>query len=52
MLTVDQLAKELNVSPSLIYKKATAGEIPHYRVGSTLRFKLEEVLEALREVKA
>ena len=46
LLTVLQLAEALQVSDDTVYRKAAAGEIPNYRVGRQLRFRLEEVLEA------
>jgi len=37
-LTVAQLASTLNLSPKTLYKKADAGTIPHFRLGSIIRF--------------
>ena len=48
LITVDQLAKELKVSHSQIYRMAAARQLPHYRVGAQIRFSLDEVLEALK----
>jgi hypothetical protein len=36
------------VSAETVYRRAAAGEWPHYRVGPCLRFDLDEVLSALR----
>ena len=52
MLTVDQLAKELSVTPRTIYRLAAEGKIPHIRVGSVLRFDLIEVKEAFKQKAA
>lgn len=41
-------ARALKVSVRTIQRLAEAGEIPHYRVGSQLRFNVTEVLAALR----
>ena len=48
LITVDQLAKELKVSHSQIYRMAAARQLPHYRVGAQIRFSLDEVLEAVK----
>lgn len=52
LITAPELAKQLDVSESLIYRLARKGEIPSYRVGPLIRFDLEEVLEALEQEAA
>jgi excisionase family DNA binding protein len=44
LLTVKELAGELQISPYSIYEKSRRGEIPCHRVGKSLRFDLQEVL--------
>lgn len=51
LITAEQLAETLGVSTNLVYRMATSGEIPHYRVGPRLRFNLTEVLETLRQAE-
>jgi len=42
-LTLEQIAKYLQMSTSSIYKMAQAGKIPAYKVGRQWRFKKEEI---------
>lgn len=46
LLTLDQLATELNVPRSWLYEHGRT--LPHYRVGRLYRFNLSEVLDSLR----
>jgi excisionase family DNA binding protein len=41
IMTVNELAEYLKVTPSTIYRLAKAGEIPAVRVGRSWRFKRE-----------
>lgn len=43
MLTVDQLATELAVSPKTIYRRWHEWGLKAYRIGGSLRFKRTEV---------
>jgi excisionase family DNA binding protein len=43
ILTVKQVADYLKVNERTIYRLATEGEIPAFRVGASWRFKLEDV---------
>jgi excisionase family DNA binding protein len=44
LLTVRETAEALSVSPSLVYRLASEGEIPCYRIGkSALRFREEDI---------
>lgn len=45
VLTVKQCAALLSYSADQIYRLVSKSEIPHYRVGSSLRFRKREVLE-------
>jgi len=47
LLTVRELAAVLHVSERAAYR--VAGRVPHYKVGRQLRFRLDEVLDALHE---
>ena len=50
IVTADELATRLKVPPSWVREKARAGEIPCIRAGHYMRFRLSEVLEALRRM--
>lgn len=43
LLTVADVAEYLGLSVGTIYNKVSAGEIPHIRLGRTLRFRLSEI---------
>jgi len=45
-LTVDEVAKILRVSRQTIYVLCREGKIPHFKVGTKLRFKKQDI-EAL-----
>ena len=47
LLTVDELAKALKVSPSWVYEKTRLGEIPVLKVGKHNRYLFPHVYEAL-----
>jgi excisionase family DNA binding protein len=44
LLTVKELAQELQISSYSIYEKTRRGEIPCHRLGKSLRFDLNDVL--------
>lgn len=44
MLTVEQLAEHLGVSCSWLYKRVAADEVPHMKLGTAIRFDLEDVI--------
>jgi excisionase family DNA binding protein len=47
LLTVVELAEQLKVSPSLIYRLCRERGLPRVRVGGVWRFELAAVLRAL-----
>jgi excisionase family DNA binding protein len=49
LLTAKQLAEELNVNTQVVWRNAREGKFPHYRMGSTMRFDLSEVLKTMRK---
>lgn len=49
MMTAKEVAKKFSVSKATIYRKTQNGEIPCYRIGKAIRFKCEEVEEALKD---
>ena len=48
LITVQQLAKALNCSPSTVYRLIRDKLIPFYDIRSSYRFDLKEVREALK----
>jgi len=48
-LSARQLAKHLGMQPDTILKKCTRGQIPGHKLGYSRRFKLSEVLAALKQ---
>lgn len=48
-LTVKETSTKYNIKTATLYKWARNGEIPHYRIGSLVRFKSDEVGEWLLE---
>ena len=48
MMKAKDIARETQFSVETIYRKAREGEIPCYRLGSGVRFKLEEVEMVMR----
>ncbi len=43
ILTVKEVAQYLKVNERTIYRLATKGEIPAFRVGNSWRFKINEI---------
>jgi len=48
-LTTNELASILNCSTGLIHKLKNNGKIPFMKIGTSVRFSKEEVIEALKE---
>jgi excisionase family DNA binding protein len=47
--TAKELSQYLNVKPKTIYSWVNKGEIPHYRIGKTIRFRKDEIEKWLEE---
>ena len=53
LLTIAEMAAYLSIKQKTIYAKVEAGDIPHYRIGRLIRFRLDEIdawLEGCRKV--
>ena len=48
-MTVKELAEKLSLSEREIYKLAATNQIPHFKIGSSIRFDPAAVLEWLEE---
>ncbi len=51
ILTAKELGQYLKLSESTIYKLASTGEIPAFKVGDSWRFELEEIQKMIRDSK-
>jgi excisionase family DNA binding protein len=51
ILTAKELSQFLKLSESTIYKLASNGEIPGFKIGDSWRFDLEEIQKMIRESK-
>lgn len=52
MIDVDQLAAQTGMSKPFIMKARYHYNLPHYKLGGTLRFRLSEVAEWVKQRKA
>ena len=43
LLTIEKLSTYLSLKQKNIYAKVEAGDIPHYRIGRLIRFRLDEI---------
>ena len=50
--TIDEISEYLSVKRSSLYSRVEAKEIPYYRIGRLIRFKLAEVEEWMQANKA
>lgn len=51
IMTAKELSQFLKLSESTIYKLASNGEIPGFKIGDSWRFDLEEIQKMIRESK-
>lgn len=51
LMLASEIAEYTRMDVQTIYRKARAGELPCYRSGRSIRFKLDEVLMAMKEEK-
>ncbi len=51
MMTAKEVAEHTKLNVRTIYRMKDRGEIPYYRCGSALRFKLDEVEQAMKGEK-
>ena len=51
IVTAKELSQFLKLSESTIYKLASQGELPGFRVGDSWRFDMEEVLRVIKKSK-
>ena len=48
LMTADEVARYIGVDVRTVYRKAREGELPRYKLGNRVRFKLEEIDMAMK----
>lgn len=51
IVTAKELSQFLKLSESTIYKLASQGELPGFKIGDSWRFDMEEVLSVIKKLK-
>ena len=51
IVTAKELAEFLKLTESTIYKLASTGELPGFKIGDSWRFDMDEILEQIRDSK-
>ncbi len=51
IMTAKELGKYLKLSESTIYKLATDGELPGFKIGDSWRFDMEEITQMIKSAK-
>lgn len=51
IVTAKELGQYLKLSASTIYKLASEGDLPGFKIGDSWRFDMEEVLNLIRSSK-
>ncbi|MGD8513390.1 MAG: helix-turn-helix domain-containing protein [Deltaproteobacteria bacterium] len=49
IVTAKEIAKYLRLTESTIYKLASTGELPGFRVGKSWRFDMDEILKRIKD---
>ena len=51
IVTAKEIAQYLKLTESTIYKLASTGELPGFRIGKSWRFDMEEILKRIKDEK-
>jgi excisionase family DNA binding protein len=51
IVAAKELSQFLKLSESTIYKLATTGELPGFKIGDSWRFDMDEITEAIKKAK-
>lgn len=50
VLTADEVAERFKVSASMIRKQTALGALPHFRIGTSLRYRASELEEWMKQI--
>ena len=51
IITAKEVARYLKLTKSTIYKLASTGQLPGFKIGNSWRFDMNEILELIKEAK-
>jgi excisionase family DNA binding protein len=51
ILAAEELSGYLKLSDSTIYRLASRGELPGFKMGNSWQFDMDEILELIHEIK-
>ena len=51
LLTVNEAAEVLSLTPTTIYRMTKAGTLPHVRIGRSIRFSEEDLKSLFKEAE-
>jgi excisionase family DNA binding protein len=51
IITAKEVGKYLKLSESTVYKLASSGEIPGFKIGDSWRFDMEEIQKMIQQSK-
>jgi len=51
IVTAKEVSQYLKLTESTIYKLASIGEIPGFKIGKSWRFDMEEILKRIKAIK-
>ncbi|NVM57214.1 MAG: helix-turn-helix domain-containing protein [Desulfobacterales bacterium] len=51
MATAKEVAQYLRLTESTIYKLASTGELPGFKIGKSWRFDMDEILKLIKDAK-
>jgi putative molybdopterin biosynthesis protein len=51
ILTVDEAAQELKISPATVYRMIWSGQLPAYRIGRLVRIERSDLIELIQRLR-
>jgi len=52
IVTAKEVSQYLKLTESTIYKLASMGELPGFKIGKSWRFDMEEILKRIKSIKS